>query len=68
MRRVEKAGGSVDREMASYVDQYQEFMNKWGVKSFKELPDYYNGLVALIGKYGESFNSAVVGHHKEALG
>lgn len=68
MRRVEKAGGSVEREMASYVDQYQEFMNKWGVKSFKELPDYYNGLVALIGKYGESFNSAVVGHHKEALG
>jgi hypothetical protein len=68
MRRVEKGGGSVEREMASYVDQYQEFMNKWGVKSFKDLPDYYNGLVALIGKYGESFNSAVVGHHKEALG
>ena len=42
-------------------------MKRWNIK-FADLPDYSKGLIKLIGKYGESFNSAVVDTHKEALG
>lgn len=68
IRREVKAGNTVEKAMAAYIDQYQAFMNKWGYKKITDLPDYLGGLTMLIKKYGESFNSAVVGHHKEALG
>ena len=66
-RRTHAAGGSDEVELKSYIDQYQPLMKRWNIK-FADLPDYSKGLIKLIGKYGESFNSAVVDTHKEALG
>lgn len=65
--RVLQQGGSDDVELKSYQDQYAGLCRRWGVK-FADLPNYTQGLVKLIKKYGESFESAVVDNHKEALG
>lgn len=56
-----------DSQLKSYITVYNDFLKRWGIK-FEDCPDYKDGLVTLIKKYGESFNSAVVDTHKEALG
>ena len=56
-----------DSQLKSYITVYSGFLKRWNI-DFADIPDYKDGLVTLIKKYGESFNSAVVDTHKEALG
>ena len=65
-RRTHAVGGTDEVELRAYMTQYQPLMSKWHI-DFAKLPDYSIGLTKLITKYGESFNNAVVGNHKDAL-
>ena len=56
-----------DSQLKSHITVYGSFLKRWNI-DFADIPDYKDGLVTLIKKYGESFNSAVVDTHKEALG
>jgi hypothetical protein len=56
-----------DSQLKSHITVYGGFLKRWNI-DFVDIPDYKDGLVTLIKKYGESFNSAVVDTHKEALG
>ena len=44
----------------------EPFCNRWNIK-FEDVPDFYEGLNTLVKKYGESFQTAVVGDHLNAL-
>lgn len=64
--RIKKFGAD-NPKLAAYKNALAPALNKWGIE-FEEIPDYSVGIQTLIKKYGESFNTAVVGAHENALG
>lgn len=65
-QRIKKFGAD-NPKLASYKNALSPALSKWGIE-FEDIPDYSVGIQTLIKKYGESFNSAVVGAHENALG
>lgn len=64
--RIRRANGDASK-LKSFVTLTKAHCTRWNV-SFEDQPDYLKGLQMLIKEYGESFNSAVVGDHENALG
>jgi hypothetical protein len=64
--RIRRAGGDLSK-LSSFITTFQSFCSKWGIK-FEDIPDYKEGMLPLIKKYGASFESAVIDAHKSALG
>ena len=64
--RLRRAGGDVSK-LSQYVNMTAGFCNKWKI-AFEDIPDYKDGLQALIKEYGASFTSAVIDAHKGVLG
>lgn len=66
--RIQKLEAAKKNNEVKLIENiYSNVCKKWGI-SIKEIPNYYSGLQILTKKYGESFNSAVVGDWKNALG
>lgn len=64
--RLRRAGGDVSK-CSQFVNMTAAFCNKWKIE-FTEIPDYKDGLLALVKEYGASFESAIIDAHKSALG
>ena len=64
--RIRRAKGD-ESKLRAFRKIAEPFCNRWNIK-FEEIPDFYNGLKNLTGKYGASFQSAIVGDHMNALG
>ena len=66
--RIEKLKAAGKNNEAKLVENmYKQVCDNWGI-SINEIPNYYPGLQIITKKYGESFKSAVVGDHIDALG
>ena len=66
--RIEKLKAAGKNNEAKLVENmYKQVCDNWGI-SINEIPNYYPGLQVITKKYGESFKSAVVGDHIDALG
>lgn len=50
-----------------YARVFEPVLSKWGY-TIDNVPNWYPALTTIAKKYGESFNSAVVDDHKDALG
>ena len=64
-----KANGPDDAKLAIYKNAFTPVLAKWNIK-FEDMVDYdySEGLKTIVGTYKESFKSAVVGDHEDALG
>lgn len=49
-----------------YTQIYSEFMNRWGLKSLDDFPDWLPGHMKLVKKFGQDFELKIDG--KDALG
>ena len=66
--RIEKLKAAGKNNEAKLVENmYKQVCDNWGI-SINEIPNYYPGLQIITKKYGESFKTAVVGDHIDALG
>lgn len=66
--RIEKLKAAGKNNEAKLVENmYKQVCDNWGI-SINEIPNYYPGLQIITKKYGESFKTAVVGDHVDALG
>jgi MoxR-like ATPase len=66
--RIEKLKAAGKNNEAKLVENmYKQVCDNWGI-SINEIPNYYPGLQIITKKYGDSFKSAVVGDHIDALG
>lgn len=66
--RIEKLKAAGKNNEAKLVENmYKQVCDNWGI-SLNEIPNYYPGLQIITKKYGESFKTAVVGDHTDALG
>ena len=67
-RRIEllKKNGKPE-DVALTQNMYKPICTHWGI-SIDDIPDYFSGLQIVAKKYGESFKTAVVGDHVDALG
>lgn len=66
--RIEKLKAAGKNNEAKLVENmYKQVCDNWGI-SIDEIPNYYPGLQIITKKYGESFKTAVVGDHADALG
>ena len=64
--RIRRANG--DESVFKFFKRiFEPVCNRWGVE-FEQLPDYWDGLVKLTKKYGESFASAKIGDWESVLG
>lgn len=64
--RIRRAGGD-ESKLKAFRKIAEPFCKRWNI-SFEDIPDYIHGLKTLVGKYGKSFQTAVVGDHENALG
>ena len=64
--KVQKLGAN-DPKLEIYRATYGPFFAKWGIK-FEDMPDYLPGLKVIAAKYRDSFKSAIVDDHVDALG
>ena len=64
--KIQKLGAS-DPKLEIYRSTYGPFFAKWGIK-FEDMPDYLPGLKIISAKYRDSFKSAIVDDHIDALG
>jgi hypothetical protein len=64
--KIQKLGAS-DPKLEIYKSTYGPFFAKWGVE-FENMPDYLPGLKIIAAKYRDSFKSAIVDDHVDALG
>jgi hypothetical protein len=65
--RIRKFSSTNPGKLNAIKQAFEPVLQKWGI-AFEDVPDYSEGLQGLIKKYGESFKSAVVGDHEDALG
>lgn len=65
--RRSKTNKAAEEALISVKRTLDPVCKQWNI-DFEDLPDYMDGLKTLIGKYGKSFSSAVVGDHEDALG
>ena len=67
-RRIKNAKTAEElNELKTLKFAFENTCKRWDIK-FEEIPDYYDGLVKLINKYGASFKSAVIDAHQSVLG
>lgn len=64
--RIRRAKGD-ESKLKAFRKIAEPVLSRWSV-SFEDFPDYFAGLNNLVGKYGKSFQSAIVGDHVNALG
>lgn len=64
--RIRRANGD-ESKLKAFRRIAEPVLKRWNV-SFEDFPDHFTGLKNLIGKYGKSFQSAIVGDHENALG
>ena len=64
--RIRRANGDTSK-YSSFINTFSRFCQKWGI-NFDEIPDYKNGMMALVKAYGASFEAAVIDAHKSVLG
>ena len=64
--RLRRAKGNKS-EVAQFINVFEPFCQKWKIAA-DDIPDYKDGLQTLIGKFGASFNAAVIDSHKSVLG
>ena len=67
-RRIDmlmSAGKKDEAELTK--NMYKPIFTYWNI-SADEIPDYFSGLQIVAKKYGESFKTAIVGDHVDALG
>jgi hypothetical protein len=67
-RRIDmlmSAGKKDEAELTK--NMYKPIFTHWNI-SADEIPDYFTGLQIVAKKYGESFKTAIVGDHVDALG
>lgn len=64
--RIRRANGDASK-YSSFINTFSRFCKKWGI-NFDEIPDYKNGMMALVKAYGASFEAAVIDAHKSVLG
>lgn len=65
--RRSKTNKEAAKALVTVRKELQPVCDRWNV-AFEDIPDYIEGLKALVVKYGKSFSSAVVGDHADALG
>lgn len=67
-RRIKNAKTAEElNELKTLKFAFENTCKRWNIK-FEEIPDYYDGLVKLINKYGTSFKSAIIDKHEGVLG
>ena len=67
-RRIKNAKSAEElNELKTLKIAFENTCKRWDIK-FDEIPDYYDGLVKLINKYGASFKSAIIDKHEGVLG
>lgn len=63
--RIRRVKGD-ENKLKAFRKIAEPFCRRWNI-SFEEIPDFYPGLKILTEKYGESFQTAIVGDHMNAL-
>ena len=61
-----KAAGE-DNKLKIYINEFKPFLDKWKI-TIDEMPDWYPALKIIGAKYKDSFKSAIVDGHVDALG
>lgn len=67
-RRIKNAKTAEElNELKTLKFAFENTCKRWNI-NFEDIPDYYDGLVKLINKYGASFKSAIIDKHEGVLG
>lgn len=64
--KIRRAKGDTSK-MVLYKEKFAPVCKRYGI-TFETIPDWWDGLAKLIGKYGEAFSNAKIGDWEEVLG
>lgn len=64
--RIRRANGDMSK-VKTFEVGFRGTCDRWNI-NFEDIPDYFNGLNKLVGKFGAAFSSAVIDAHKSVLG